>query len=256
MNSVLANGKHPLSRGRFPLASKYDPQWVFDNEMGPNVLWLTEYLLAKLSINAGNRVMDLGCGTALSSIFLAREFGVQVWATDLWINQNDNWKRILQAEVSDQVFPIHSDVHCLPFAHEFFDVITAIDSYHYFGTDELFLGSHLIRYLKPGGRLGIIVPGLRAEFSQGVPDHFKEVWEPELFSFHSAAWWRNHLEKTGLVVVESCDHMEDGHDMWRDWEAFLSDFAPRKPSRSGDLDLLMADKDKDLTFVRLVARKV
>lgn len=52
------------------------------------------------------------------------------------------------------------------------------------------------------------------------------------------------------------NEIEDGHDLWRDWEAFLADFAPRKPGRSGDLDLLMADKDKDLTFVRLVARKV
>ena len=28
------------------------------------------------------RVLDLGCGRAMSSIFLRREFGVQVWATE------------------------------------------------------------------------------------------------------------------------------------------------------------------------------
>ena len=48
--------------------------------MGPNALWLTEYLLEMRPLNAADRVMDLGCGRALSSIFLAREFGVQVWA--------------------------------------------------------------------------------------------------------------------------------------------------------------------------------
>jgi len=38
------------------------------------------------------RVLDLGCGKALSSIFLAKEYGTQVWATDLWISATDNRK--------------------------------------------------------------------------------------------------------------------------------------------------------------------
>ena len=40
------------------------------------------------------RVLDLGCGVAASSIFLRREFGVQVWATDLWFHASDNVPRI------------------------------------------------------------------------------------------------------------------------------------------------------------------
>ena len=31
-----------------------------------------------------------------------------------------------------------------------------------------------------------------------------------MHSFHSVNWWRNHLEKTGLVAVESCNHMGEG----------------------------------------------
>ena len=95
MSTIVSDGEHSLSRERFPLSPKYDPQWVFDNEMGPNALWLTEYLLERLQLDADKRVMDLGCGTALSSIFLAREFGVQVWATDLWIHQDENWRRVI-----------------------------------------------------------------------------------------------------------------------------------------------------------------
>ena len=53
--------------------------------MGPNVLWLTEALTQVLPLEPGMRVLDLGCGAAISSIFLARELGVQVWAADLWI---------------------------------------------------------------------------------------------------------------------------------------------------------------------------
>ena len=31
-----------LAHEQFGLSSKYDPQWVIANEMGPNVLWITE----------------------------------------------------------------------------------------------------------------------------------------------------------------------------------------------------------------------
>ena len=45
----------------------------------------------------GAKVLDLGCGRAMSSIFLHREFGVQVWATDLWFSASENLQRIRDA---------------------------------------------------------------------------------------------------------------------------------------------------------------
>jgi cyclopropane fatty-acyl-phospholipid synthase-like methyltransferase len=36
----------------------------------------------------------MGCGKAISSIFLAKEFGVEVWAADLWVKPTENWERI------------------------------------------------------------------------------------------------------------------------------------------------------------------
>jgi cyclopropane fatty-acyl-phospholipid synthase-like methyltransferase len=61
--------------------------------MGPNVLWPTEFLCEAMDLRAGMRVLDRGCGKALSAIFLAREFGVQVWAADLWISATENAPR-------------------------------------------------------------------------------------------------------------------------------------------------------------------
>ena len=74
-----------LNKPRFPRSSNYDGRWVLDNMMGPHVLWLAEHLSEVLGFTPGMRVLDLGCGKAISSIFLAREFGVQVVAADLWI---------------------------------------------------------------------------------------------------------------------------------------------------------------------------
>ena len=71
-------------------SSAYDPEWVIENMMGPNVMWLTESLSQAMKLEPGMRVLDMGCGKAVSSIFLAKEFGLQVWAADLWIDPSDN----------------------------------------------------------------------------------------------------------------------------------------------------------------------
>jgi cyclopropane fatty-acyl-phospholipid synthase-like methyltransferase len=76
---------------------------MLDTNMGPNVPWLAEWASQVVPLHEGARVLDLGCGKAASSIFLAKEFGVTVWAVDLWIKPTDNWERIEAADVSDRV---------------------------------------------------------------------------------------------------------------------------------------------------------
>ena len=113
--ATKANKAELLKSEQFPRASQYDPQWVLENQMGPNVLWLTEALGEVMALTPGMRVLDMGCGRAVSSIFLAKEFGVQVWAADLWINVTDNWKRVCAAGMQSLVFPIHTEAHAMPF---------------------------------------------------------------------------------------------------------------------------------------------
>src|SRR5207253_4189165 len=140
---------------RFPRSSRYHPEWMLANASGAsNSLWITEWLMTALDLRAGMRVLDLGCGRASSSIFLRRELGVQVWATDLWFSASENLQRIRDAGVEDGVFPIHAEARSLPFAAEFFDAIVSIDSFVYYGTDDLYLNS-LARFVKPGGWVGI-----------------------------------------------------------------------------------------------------
>src|SRR5436190_14482791 len=157
---------------RFPRASQYHPEWVLAHASngGANTLHLTEWLATALELRPGMRVLDLGCGRAMPSIFLLREFGVQVWATDLWFSASENIQRIRDAGVEDGVFPLHADARSLPFAADFFDAIVCIDSYPYFGTDDLYL-NYLAHFVKPGCRIGIAGAGLVQEFDGAVPDH-------------------------------------------------------------------------------------
>jgi cyclopropane fatty-acyl-phospholipid synthase-like methyltransferase len=207
------------------------------------------------------RILDLGCGKATSSIFLAKEFGVQVWATDLWIEATDNWRRISAAEVQARVFPVHAEAHSLPFADDFFDAMVSLDAYHYFGTDDLYLG-YVSRFVKRGGSLGIVVPGLVREFAAGVPEHLRPYWDWEMNSFHSPDWWRDHWQRSGLVDVEVADCLLHGWEDWRKWSEVALEYGPSPanlglPADAGrrELDMLDADGGRNLTFSRLVAHK-
>ena len=167
-----------LTLDQFPRAARYDPEWVLDNLMGPNALWLAEALSQVMDLQPGMRVLDMGCGRAVSSIFLAKEFGLQVWAVDLWIGPTENWRRIGEVGVADRVFPVHAEAHTLPFADGFFDALVSLDAYHYFGTDDLYIG-YCSRFVKDGGQIGVVVPGLRQEFTEGLPDHLAPYWQWE-----------------------------------------------------------------------------
>jgi cyclopropane fatty-acyl-phospholipid synthase-like methyltransferase len=199
------------------------------------------------------RVLDLGCGRASSSIFLAKEFGLQVWATDLWIKAEENWERVRAANLEEDVFPIHAEAHALPFANEFFDAVVSMDAYHYFGTDDLYLG-YMLRFLKTNGQLGIKVPGLRNDFVERVPDHLEKYWHWEFHSFHSPAWWRRHWEKTGLVTVMYSDFDAEGWQQWMKWEEVIFEQEGNEYARQ-EAAMLEVDAGRNLGFTQVVARK-
>ena len=69
---------------KFPRSNSYSPDWLIESASGgANSVWLIDWLASALDLKPGMNVLDLGCGRAASSIFLAREYGVSVWATDL-----------------------------------------------------------------------------------------------------------------------------------------------------------------------------
>jgi len=42
-----------LHNEKFPLSSRYKPEWVFENEMGPRALWFTEALCQVMHLKPG-----------------------------------------------------------------------------------------------------------------------------------------------------------------------------------------------------------
>jgi len=248
-----------LDKPEFPRSARYDADWMMDGQMGPNAVWLTEWLGQAMALEPGMRVLDLGCGRAMSSVFLAREFDVQVWAADLWIDPDKNWKRVQDAGESARVFPLRAEAHALPFARDFFDAVISVDAYQYFGTDVLYLG-YLSNYLRPGGKLGVVVPALTRALDGGPPAHLtrpqangKVFWEEECWSFLTAAQWQQLWQRCGRVTDVRCELLDDGWRHWVDFERAVE--SAGKGIFPSDAEALEQDAGQTIGFVRALARR-
>jgi SAM-dependent methyltransferase len=248
-----------LNRPEFPRASRYDRAWMLDNQMGPNALWLVEWLCQELALSPESRVLDLGCGKAMTSIFMAREFGVRVWAADLWMDPDHNWRRVCEAGCADRVYPLRAEAHALPFARGFFDAVVSVDAYQYFGTDELYL-DYLSRFVRPGGVVGVVVPGLVQPLGQALPAHLiqpqsngKVFWEDGCRSFKSAEFWRELWQSNPRLTEVRVDTQPDGWRHWRDFERALE--LAGKSLFPSDAEALDRDQGQYIGLHRLCGRR-
>jgi SAM-dependent methyltransferase len=241
-----------LAHSRFPLATRYDAGWLRELDMGPNPLWMLEDLLSDVPLQPGMRVLDLGCGRGATSVFLAEQLGVEVWAVDLWIDAEENARRFGERGLDARVHAVQADARALPFEDSMFDAIIAIDSYEYFGTDVHALPA-LLRCLAPGGRIGVATPSIRVDLRDlgGIPPHIQAVVGWEALAWPAAGWWRFLWEQTGLAEVVAREQEGAAHD-WLRWARFTGSASEHAEPV---IRMLEADAGELLTFALVSGMK-
>jgi SAM-dependent methyltransferase len=175
------------------------------------------------------------------------------------MSPDHNWRRVVDAGVADRVCPVRAEAHALPFAQGYFDAVVSIDAYQYFGTDVLYL-NYLSGFVRPGGRIGIVAPGLTTDIGQTVPPHLlepqksgKRFWEDECWCFLTAAAWAELWRRCPRVEDVQVDLQPDGWRHWRDLERALElSGRGRFPS---DAEALDRDAGRTIGFVRAVATR-
>ncbi|NMB54944.1 MAG: methyltransferase domain-containing protein [Leptolinea sp.] len=233
----------------YPRSQSFDPGFVRANMMGPNSMKLLEELSGSLSLQPGMRVLDLACGKGLTSILLAQEFGVSVFATDLWISATENYDRFLRMNLEDRIIPIHAEAHDLPYAENYFDAAVCVDAYQYFGADPAFLDEHLARLVKPGGQIGVAVPGFLQEYGENIPADLQPYIKPE-YNFHSCGWWNDLWSSSKLVKITSCRSLDCCKEAWSDWLACDNEYAV------ADREMIKAEGGMYFNIVGITAERV
>jgi len=232
---------------------KYKKYFTKEYMMGPNALRLLDEIITDnpQAVSKGN-VLDLGCGAALSSLLLANETTAEkIWALDLWISPTDNWKRIRENGLEEKIIPIHGDALAMPFAHEYFDAVVSVDTYHYFGCEDNVFAEKILPFMKKGGYALIAVPGIKEE-PVGEKKMLMEEWAgDETYMFKTKEWWADHIVQNCEDQVEVKVYESRHFDLvWQEWFDSDHEYGIRdeKFLRRGLKDIL--------NFVMIVVRKV
>lgn len=225
----------------------FSQQFQQETMMGPNSLLITEELSSYLSIDENSRLLDLGCGKGLSSLFLAKKYQATVFAADLWIDPTENYRRFCDCGLADKIIPLTVDVtKGLPFAQRYFDLLITVDSYHYYGNNETMLPS-LLPYIKRGGYIAMAVPGLKEELNDGVPPEMRPFWQPDM-NFYTCHWWRRLWEREANIEITVCREMDCLEQAWRDW------LACPEPHAQADAAMMAAEGGRYFNLVQLIAK--
>ena len=165
--------------------------------MGPNSFRLLDELIRRCPEDVKfDRTLDLGCGYALTSLFIANETDANhVYAFDLWVPATENYTRIKDNGLEDKIIPIHGDAMDMPFAEK------------------------ILPFVKEDGYVMIAIPGLK-EQPQGEIKQLFETWaegdDSELFK--TAKWWSDLLNKEcGDCCSIDVKEAECYDIAWQEW---------------------------------------
>lgn len=230
---------------------KYQTPKLMEKIMGPNPVKLTEELLSDCKIKKGEKVMDLGSGMGLTSVFMAKEYGFKVYAADLWSDPFENREFFKSMGLTqEEIVPVKADAEALCFEKEFFDAVVSTDSYNYFGRDEKYLDGKLLPFVKKGGYIYICVPGMKKDMHDNLPEELLLSWNSEQLDYiHDKSYWSYIVGRSlGARVIEVSE-MEAADEVWNDW--ILRD----NPYAENDRKSIKAGAGKYLNFIKIVLQK-
>ena len=230
---------------------KYNIDLINQKIMGPKPLKLEEELMSNNKIKENSVIIDLGSGQGITSVFLVKEYGFKVYATDLWSDPEENRRFFAEMGLTDkQIIPVKMDATDLKYEKEFFDSVVSTDSYNYFGRDEKYLDEKLLPFVKPGGYIYIVVPGMKKDYHNNLPKELLLSWTPDQLEYiQDIEYWKKIISKSNDSEIISIHEMESNEECWNDWIKCDNDYS------KNDKKAIDAGACKYLNFIAIILRK-
>jgi SAM-dependent methyltransferase len=194
-----------------PAASYFGLQaaWGVTKHMGGRKA--TDELAALARIASGVRVLEIGCGTGVSTCYLAQRYGCRIVAVDIsadmvrWASQ-----RVAKASLQGQIVLKVADAHDLPFEDDQFDAAIC-ESVTAFLDKPRAIGE-LRRVVRPGGRIGLS----EATWIRTPPSDAADYLHRALggAEFLTPEAWRAALETAGLAEIDVRVHSVSVVEQW------------------------------------------
>jgi len=237
------------------ITDKKNLAFLNENMWGPNGIRQAEELASHFTITKDMKILDLGCGMGLSSVYLAVEHGASVFATDLYADPTENYEKFKLLGVSDKIVPMTVDaLQPMPFAKGYFDVIFSVGAYNMFGDTKEMLPK-FIPYVKKGGYIAVAFPGLKYEFGDNVPKEMQPFWAVLDVAryIRGIEWWSELFNKAeGIEIITISEQTCHGIA----WEEYLAALDPNNDEQKWDIDMMAAESGKYYNTIQLVAKVV
>lgn len=121
---------------------------------------ITEKTIRRMQLRAGERVLDLGCGSGWATRLLARlvSDGPAGFGQVVGVDISDEMIRLARAESRDfdNILYAWGSAEKIPWEENFFDKVLSIESFYYYPDQDRAL-MELFRVMAPRGRLFILI---------------------------------------------------------------------------------------------------
>ena len=207
--------------------NNYKKYILAETMMGPNSIRVLEELFDKypLQFAPDDLILDLGCGTGLTSLVIAKETGARVYANDLWVSAEENRERFAKWGIGGQVTPICEDANNFQFGEKQFNALISIDSYHYFAGQKGFFQEKILPFMKDDGVVLIGIPGLKDEYTGRSEELLSDWLGNEAYMFKSPKLWKELIDSHDRIETVKTWEMDCFSKAWQEWLAIDNKYA-------------------------------
>lgn len=254
-----------MTHDAYSKSARYtDLDAIYAQCSGPGGLGLSDFMARKMGLGRGARLLDVGCNRGIQSCFLAKEYGLAVFAVDPWDDRMDGEPMVEHVRRNAEAWGVPNAVLAQKIgvpdtrlAAESFDFVlstTALEMVRGLRGEEGYLDClrEIHRLLRPGGVFGLGEPmHLDAPLPEDLEPYVSYGDFPWKECFRDLRATVADVERAGFAIVES------GYapDAWSWWTEYARHDPFCKADPEGDPRTLAIDGGRWTSFGYVIARK-